>query len=79
MYFRLLKCISLNLGKPLNFFTELHSRILSGKNASALRSLYYPAIQGFPPEGLVRYVRRMTKFGIVGQLSCLAGVDSVFN
>jgi len=51
---RLLKCISLNLGKPLNFLTELHSRILSGKNASALRSLYYPAIQGFPPEGLVR-------------------------
>merc|ERR1712106_1285171 len=42
---RLLKCISLTLGRPENFFTNLHSRVLGGKNASALRTLYYPAIQ----------------------------------
>jgi len=51
---RLLKCISLTLGRPENFFTNLHSRVLGGKNASALRTLYYPAIQGIPPEGHVR-------------------------
>eukprot|EP00092_Neocalanus_flemingeri_P012301 GFUD01013259.1.p1 GENE.GFUD01013259.1~~GFUD01013259.1.p1 ORF type:complete len:314 (+),score=82.24 GFUD01013259.1:50-991(+) len=51
---RLLTCISLALGKPANFLSDLHSRILGGKNASALRSLYYPAIQGIPPEGYVR-------------------------
>lgn len=51
---RLLRCISLALGKPENFFPSLHSRILGGKNASALRTLYYPAIQGVPLEGHVR-------------------------
>merc|ERR1711892_1594899 len=51
---RLLKCVSLTLGRPENFFTNLHSRVFGENNASALRSLYYPAIQGFPPEGLVR-------------------------
>merc|ERR1711892_1167635 len=40
---RLLKCISLTLGRPENFFTNLHSRVFGGKNASALRTLYYPA------------------------------------
>jgi len=51
---RLLKCISLTLGRPENFFTNLHSRVLGGKNASALCTLYYPAMQGIPPEGHVR-------------------------
>jgi len=51
---RLLKCISLTLGRPENFFTNLHSRVFGGKNASALRTLYYPAIQGIPPEGHVK-------------------------
>jgi len=51
---RLLRCISLTLGKQENFLSKLHSRILGGKNASALRSLYYPAIHGTPPDGHVR-------------------------
>jgi len=51
---RLLRCISLTLGKPENFLSKFHSRVLSGKNASALRSLYYPAIHGILHEGHVR-------------------------
>merc|ERR1711892_1354201 len=52
---RLLKCISLTLGRPEDFFTNLHSRVFGGKNASALRTLYYPSIEGIPPDGHVRW------------------------
>lgn len=51
---RLLQCISFSLGKDQYYLDDLHKRILSGKNASALRSLYYPPIIGEVPQDHVR-------------------------
>jgi len=51
---RLLQCISLSLGKDQYYLDDLHKRIMSGKNASALRTLYYPPIIGEVPPNHIR-------------------------
>jgi len=51
---RLLTCLSLALQQSPDYLSRKHARILGRENVSAIRSLYYPAIQGELPRGYLR-------------------------
>jgi len=51
---RLLKSLSLALGKEIDFFEKKHRRMLDEGNKTSMRTLYYPPIEGEIPPGSIR-------------------------
>jgi len=51
---RILRSLSLTLGENLDYFSDLHTKILTGVTGSALRTIYYPGIEGDLPAGHIR-------------------------
>lgn len=51
---RLLKSLSLGLGKEIDFFNNLHRRMMRESNKTSMRTLYYPAIKETVKPGSIR-------------------------